>query len=145
MTRKIIGSHDFQQVICTVANQEITGYAEAGGLEFEMGSDITESVTGAQGEHFVSKNNDDSMIVTITVMQNSNGSRLLGGLLNLQETTPGPLVTVPFFMRNFVTGEIVKDSQAYFSTRPAPNQQRSQSERQYTLVLPFAAREIQYG
>lgn len=142
---KVVRSHSFRDVVLTIAGVTISGYAESGGVEFEFGADISESVAGALGEHFVSDLNDDRVIATITVMQNSFGASYLGELLNAQQAARGAKPVFPFYLRNFRTGEIVEDSQAYFQARPAPNQGREMSEREFVMMLPFAAGSIKYG
>lgn len=138
-------SHDFQQIVCNIDGVIITGWAPDGGVTFEMGGDILEHEIGADGGVHLNRTNDKRVIATLSLAQNTEGCAYLGSLLNLQELTPGPIRTVSFFLRNFVSGEVVKSPDATFITRPAPNQESSKTGREFALLLPYAADKITWG
>ena len=145
MASKITLDYAFEDVICTVANTEVEGYDEDGGLEFEFPEDVLNDAAGAAGEVYLSKNSDERVYVDITVRQGSQGATLLGGLLQAQRAARGQIPKVPFFMKSFTTSETVSSGEAVFVQQPTPNQQSESSERVFRLLLPHAAGKILYG
>lgn len=147
MSAKFLRTYSFEQVMCTVNGVAIDGgWGEDGGLEFEMAGDAMTDAVGAAGEVVVNKSADRRVYVDITVKQGSRAATYLGELAQAQlNNTAGPIIPVVFFMRNFITGEVVKDSQAVFATRPGPDQQSEAGERVFRLLLPYAADSISFG
>lgn len=146
MSMNKLRSYDFDQVLVMVNGVSLNGWTEEGGVEFEIASEAISDMAGAGGEVVASKNNDQRVYADISVMQTSRAATYLGGLLQTQERlAAGPMPPVVFFMRNFITGEIVKSSSALFKTRPTPNQNAEASERVFRLLLPYAAGKIIYG
>jgi len=135
-------THDFNQIICNVDGVVITGWAVDGGVTFEMGGDIAEHEIGADGGVHVNRTNDKRVLATIALAQNTEGAAYLGGLLNLQEITPGEIKKVSFYLRNFVSGEVVRSPDAFFTVRPNPNQESGKTNRDFVLLLPYAADKI---
>ena len=138
-----LGQHDFSQVQLTINDLEITG---KGSITIERAEDVLTHSASADGQTYSARSVDKRMTATIVVNQSSLGAQRLGELFVEQDKhTDGPLPTLNFFMRNYVTGESVKDDQALFVSPPSMAQEQETSEREFTILLPYGADNINYG
>jgi hypothetical protein len=139
----ILGQHDFSQVQLTINGLEITG---KGSVSIERSEDVLTHSASADGQTYSARSVDKRMVATIVVMQSSDGAQTLGELFVEQDKhADGPTPVVNFFMRNYVTGESVKDDQAQFISAPTMEQTQETSEREFTILLPYGADNINYG
>ena len=145
MGQNLVEDYAFEDVICTVNGQEIGGWDEDGGLEFEFPEDMLTDTAGATGEVYLSKNSDRRVYVDITVRQGTPSASFLGGLVQTQNNARGFIPKKVFSMKSFTTGEKVFDEKAVFISQPEPNQQSESSERVFRLLLPNAGGKIVYG
>ena len=141
----IAKTYDLSAVVCTLGPVSIGGYGEEGGLEFEQGAPIGEVTVGATGLATFSRSNNKDMIVTITVMETALSYNLLGQQMKVQENTPFVIVPLPFFMRDFITGEQIAAASAFYLERPTITKGRTVGERAFRVYLPGAATSALYA
>ena len=145
MPSRLVQDYAFEDVICNIAGEEVGGYGEDGGLEFEFPEDMINDAAGAGGEVYLSKNSDHRVYVDVTVMQGTQSAARLGALAIVQRQQRGSIPRVPFFMKSTTTQEVVADDKAVMISQPEPNQNAEISERVFRFLLPNAAGQIVYG
>lgn len=146
MTTERARSYDFNQVILTLNGVSISGWGSDGGVAYEFASDLITDAVGIGGEVTMSKINDWRMYLDITVKQTSRANTFIGSLVRAQRNNVvGEMPVVNVFMRNFITGEIVKDAQARFKTDAPPTQEAEAGDRVYRMTLPYAAKGMVHG
>lgn len=125
----------------------IGGYGEDGGIEYEYDSDQFEYVVGADGEVTVSAQNNNAVIVTITLMETSKTISELETLRKSQliQAQIGPIPPLPWLHSDRRQGDKILEATAVFLDRPAPSKTRNAGERQYRLLLPYAAGSMLQG
>jgi hypothetical protein len=139
-----IKTYDLASVYLIIGGYRIGGYGEEGGIEFEYGADIGETKVGADGQATFSRNNNDSMIVTITVMETSKSYKDLAALMQAQIDAE-TIEALAFLMEDEINGDKIRAAYATFLTRPTPNKGRTVGERAFKVFLPNAATEAQFG
>lgn len=139
-----IKTYDLASVYLLVGGYRLGGFGEEGGIEFEYGADIGETKVGADGQATFSRNNNDSMTATITLMETSKSYRDLAALMQAQIDAE-TIEALSFRMEDEINGDKVSARYATFLTRPTPNKGRAAGERQFKIFLPNAAAEAKFG
>lgn len=141
---ELLKTYDFKENDIVVGGHRLSGFAEDGGVEYDMASDIAEHISGADGQVTASKNNDNRMVATITVMETSRAYAVLAELMQSQQQskTYGPL---PYLHRDNINGDLVKSKYAVFLNRPGPSKARAAGEREFRILLPYAADKVKFG
>lgn len=140
----LVQDYAFEDVVCQIANQEVGGWGEEGGIEFEFPEDMLEDSVGATGEVYLSKNSDRRVYMDVTVMQGTESASRLGALAQAQNAARGQIPKVPVFVKSHTTGEIIADGRAVFVSQPEPNMESEISEREFRLLLIEAKGRIVY-
>lgn len=138
--------YDFTANDLIIGGLEVTGFGEDGSIEYDFQGDIYEHASGADGHVAISRQNDYRMVVTVTVMENSQGNRYLAELVAQQtrvaQLAPPPM---PYLHRDRISGDEIKSPNAVFLTWPSPNKARSAGTREYTILLPHGAINLAFG
>ena len=145
---KIVKNYDLKNHnTVTIGGVLIGGYGEDGGIEYEYDSDQFEYVVGADGEVTVSAQNNFAMIVTVTLMETSKSISELEGLRRTQLAAAaiGPILPMPWLHIDRRQLDSVVEAQAVFLDRPAPSKTRNAGERQFRILLPYAAGTMLQG
>lgn len=137
-------TYDLKAVYLTIGGYEIGGYGADGGIEFANGSPIGEGVVGADGQGTFSRNNDQSMTCTITVMETSRGYRDLATLARNQASQT-PIDALSFICRDVINGDEVSEPYAVFMEHAAPSKAKAAGERVFVLWLPNGREDAKYG
>lgn len=141
---ELLKTYDFKANDISVGGFLLSGYAAEGGVEYEMSSEIGEHVAGADGQVTFSRNNDKRVVATITVMETSRSYQVLAELMQAQqdETSVQPLA---YMHRDSINGDTVASAYVVFLNRPTPSKARAAGEREFQLLLPYAADKIKFG
>lgn len=145
---KVVKNYDLKHHnIITLGGLRFGGFGEDGGVEYEYDSDVFEYVSGADGQVTVSDQNNEIMIATITLMETSKSISEMERLRDLQRKAArrGPIPPLPFIHIDIVQGDKIADTYAVFLDRPTPSKARSAGERQYRILLPYAAEAMEQG
>ena len=129
-------TYDLRHVYALVGVYDISGYGEDGSIEFEWMEDLGELTVGSDGEEIVfSRNNNNVLTVTITLMETSTAYRDMMGLMAAQQALIA-IVPLPFMMIDANNGDSVVDSYAVFLTRSAPSKGKKAGSREFKIALP---------
>lgn len=147
MPNRNVSYYDIDDVTGTVGpgnygvTATFTGYGEGGGIEIEPEAPLHEKTVGAAGHVAISKNNDESVLVTVTCMASTALARDLSTLAKSQYNSNSP-VGVPFVMRDPHSGDEIQEKEAWFSEFPGPTKEDTQSEREFEIILPHGRKNI---
>jgi hypothetical protein len=137
--------YNFKTNLLLIGGFKIGGFGDDGGIEYEFGDDIHRHVSTADGQTVVSRVNDARLIVTVTLKETSAGYRRLAQLLKQQLANPLGLAPLPFVHRDPINGDLVTSSHAVFLNHPSPSKARDAGEREFQILLPYAAFDVQFG
>jgi len=138
-------TYNLKLCFLTIGGQRIEGFGEDEAVSFEERSDTVEPTTGADGQHTVSVLNDDSMIATITVMENSRACQILRAQQVAQkaEAAAGSIIRRPFGLTDSISGDRINDDFCTFMNEPGPNKARTVGTREFRVFLPNAKAGMQ--
>jgi len=129
-------SYNFGRVQMMVGGFRIQGFGDDGGISFEAAQDQITASTGADGEATISRSNDLSGTLTITLKETSGSNQVLEDFLTLQRFGTGITYNVPVLMEDVSTGEFVTSLQSAVMGWPTRTKTREASEREWKLYLP---------
>ena len=144
---QLLKSYNLGLVALTIGGIPIGGYGTDGGIEFEQGSDLFEKTVGATGLPTYSLLNDDTVQVTITVMETSAAYAALAALMQAQVAAAslGALPPLPFNMIDISTGDTISAAFSVFMSRPNQNKARVAGAREFRIDLVGAGALASYG
>ena len=137
--------YNFKSNIILINGIRIAGFGDEGGVEYEFGDDIHRHVSTADGETVVSRVNDYRLIATITVKETSRGNAILMALLEEQRANELSLEPLPFVHIDPIQGDLVRSTHAVFLNWPEPSKGRDAGEREFQILLPYAAAKLVLG
>ena len=139
-------TYNIKTVSLIIGGRSISGYGDGGGITFDRDADFFESSVGADGEHVMSRINNDNLTVTITLKETAKGYRDLAALMQSQLLVVdlgGPIVPLSFLMVDPLNGDSVSALYVTFLGPPTPSKANVAGEREFTLVLTKAV--VTYG
>lgn len=145
---RIVKNYDLKfHNIITFGGIQLGGFGEDSAVEYEYPSDQFEDVVGADGEVTVSSLNDNRVYATITLMETSASFRELDALRKSQMAAArrGPILPLPWLHVDRVRGDTIADAFGVFMDRATPSKGRTAGERQFRILLPFAAEDMVQG
>lgn len=113
-----------------------SGFADGAFLSIEMVSDEVTSVAGSDGEVAVSVNRDRRANVTLTLLQTSDGNRVLQEKLNAARAFEGSPSLGDFMVRDRNGLSIYESESIYVTKRPDATFDRSPTSREWNLQVP---------
>jgi hypothetical protein len=128
-------TYDLDKVLIIVNGQRLTGFGADAVATVEPQSNIAERAVSADGQVVVSRNNDKSVLVTLTFMETSDSVRRLWALAKAQ-ALQAPILPMDFLLRDTITGDEISDQYCVFMTYPALSKARNVGEREFQLLLP---------
>lgn len=135
--------YDFAQVNIIVDGFSLSGFDDDGGVEYDVQSEEYEHAVGADGQTTVSRTNDPRAVVTITVKQTGKANTILSSLQQEQAAQPNPFQPpIVYVHRDPNTGDVINEPQAVFLQRPSPNANKTAGSREFTLLLPHFAQNV---
>lgn len=141
---KPVKTYDLTKVFLIVGGYRIGGFGESGGIEIEWSSGVAEPTVGADGEAAISRTNDNSAKVTITVMETSKSYRDLAELYQAQKGQDA-VQRLEFLCEDTISGDKVTDQFAVFTAMPGISKARKVGERKFELFLPNALENAVFG
>lgn len=141
---EMLKTYDFTENDVVLGGHRLSGYGEDGGVEYEQASEIGDHVAGADGQVTFSRNNDKRVIATITVMETSRAYQVLAELLRAQQAQT-EIEPLTYLHRDNINGDQVQSKYAVFLNRPNPSKERTAGEREFQVLLPYAADKMQLG
>lgn len=127
-----------------IGGERVGGFAEDGGIEYELAADTYEDVNGADGITTISQLNDPRMYATITLMETSKSYRVLANLWRIQKEQLIKL-PMPMIHKDIINGDETKEVQAIFMAPPVPSKARTAGEREFRILLPNGVDFMQLG
>lgn len=139
------GFYNFKSNIVLVGGLRISGYDDDGGVEYEFPEDIHSHTATADGHTVISRFNDERVQATITLKETSRGYRLLADLLQQQREMSEGLLEIPYTHKDPIIGDIITSRHTVFLNYPEPTKEREAGNREFQLLLPEAASNIEFG
>lgn len=124
--------------VLIIGTEFVGGFAEDGGVEYDMAADRYEDVNGADGVTTISQMNDNRMYADITLMETSKSYRVLANFQKVQEAQLIKL-PLPYIHRDQINGDTISEGTCVFMTKPTPSKGRTAGERVFRLLLPDGA------
>ncbi|MFB6371626.1 MAG: hypothetical protein ABEN55_00590, partial [Bradymonadaceae bacterium] len=87
-------------------------------------------------------NHDNLVTATISLSQMAMTVQRLDAMRRAQ-AEQSPILPCPFFMRNPLNGDSIKDKWAVFLNTPAPDQESEAGAREFTIALPNGRDQIE--
>lgn len=118
------------------------GFGETAAVSYEYGSDLMEDMVSADGFVTVSNLNDYRMRATLTMMETSKSYAYVAGLMTAQQLAiraGGAIPLLSYQHTDKLNGDKVSSNQAIFLIRPSQTKERTAGEREFTILLPYAA------
>ena len=131
-------THDLAACTLIVGGQLVTGFGETDAITITPMEDAAAPTAGADGQLTVSRSNNKNMTVEITVMQNSEGYKVLGDLYTTQ-AAQSPILRTPFRFENPLTGDKVRSDYFAFTGLPEIKAGKTVAEVVYKGVLSAPA------
>lgn len=110
-------THDLASCTLIVGGQLVTGFGESDAITIDYMEDAATPTAGADGALTVSRSNNRNMTVEITVMQNSDGYKVLSDLFATQSAQTS-IARTPFHFQNPQTGDKVRSDWFAFTKAP---------------------------
>lgn len=134
-------TYDLNLVICTVGSVRIGGYGETDAIGIEWDEKIVEKTVTADGDTIYSRLNNRGLTITFTLSQKSRSHLLLSQLLETQHGDnlglgPPVILSLPFSLQDYSTGENIFSLDCVFVSRPAASKNRTVGDVQYEMHLP---------
>jgi hypothetical protein len=145
MALNVTQFYNFKANTLLIGGFKIAGFGDDGGIEYEFGDDIHRHVSTADGQTVVSRVNDARVMATITLKETSAGYRRLALLLQQQLANPLAITPLPYVHRDPINGDLVTSSHVVFINYPEPSKSRDAGDREFQILLPYAALSIQFG
>lgn len=126
----------------TIDGIRIEGFGEDDVITFEEAAEDVQITMGADGQKTASTLNDLGYNVTITVMENSAGTKELRRqqLEQEAEREDGGILRRPFQLKDSVSGSEVADEWTVFMNTPGPSKGKVIKSLQFKFHLPYAKR-----
>lgn len=112
------GEHDAKRFAITMCGIILSGFGKDSVITIEPNADHRSSTTGADGYTVSSKLNDESAVVTVTLLETTAAHRSLLALYNLDRTSPGGAGIGAFEMRDLINGDVDSSHKAWIMRRP---------------------------
>jgi len=137
-------AYDLSQQVITINGAKLGGFGEDGAVTYAPSSDIIEHSVGADGLVVASRNNDKRIVATVMVREMSNSYTVLWNLLKAQQI--GPRFTpLPWYHLDPSNGDVVTDTHALFVNYPEIEKGQTTSDREFQILLPYAAGNMTLG
>lgn len=130
-------NYDLKAVDVVIGGVLLRGYGPDDAVSFERAAPIGEVTTGGDGEHAFSRNNNDAMFCTLTLMETSQAYRDVASLMQAQEAQT-PIARLSFVMRDRINGDTCSSNRATFVEGPVPSKGKAVGTRTFRLFLPGA-------
>lgn len=129
------GEFDPAQHAISIANIMMSGFGVDSVVEIEPNADHRSHKVSADGHVVSTKNNDDSAILTLTLLETSSSHRALMALLKLDKATPGGAGVGAFEMRDIVNGEVNSSEKCWIMRRPNKVVGKEAGEYEWKFIL----------
>lgn len=120
-------TYDGKQVLISVGDRQISGYADGDFLEMVPRSAVNEDYLGTDGEVTIAPTNDTRVDITITLAQSSSSNDILSELCTLGGTHQ--------FSARDLLGTTNVEGSCWFRQRPSSTFGRTVGNRQWQLTV----------
>lgn len=145
MALNVTQFYNFKTNSLLIGGFKIGGFGDEGGIEYEFPDDLHRHVSTADGQTVVSRVNDARVVATITLKETSSGYRRLAQLIQAQLANPLALLPLPYVHRDPINGDLITSSHVVFLNFPEPSKARDAGEREFEILLPYAAFDVKFG
>lgn len=124
-------TYDPKQVIVTVGDKQITGFAEDSMVEVDRLEDAWALTVGVDGEGTRAKSNNKAGTITLRLAASSDSNAVLGGFAIADEVSNAGLV--PVLIKDKSGQDIVVASQAYVKKMPTREFARENTTNEWVM------------
>lgn len=132
-------THDLATCYLSIDGFRIHGFGDGEAITFSPSAADVEHSVGEDGEVTVERTNDERLVATVTVRENSIACRRLGEIRAAQRAE-ATITARPFRWYNEQTGEEVSSEFAVFLDTPEARGGRRVSDRAFQILLPNGKR-----
>ena len=129
-------SYNIGRVQCIIGGFRMQGLGDDGGFSFEPSEDQIIGSVGADGEATISRSNNKSGTLTVTLKETSDSNQILEDFLNAQDVGTGLAYNVPVQLYDPSTGEGVTSRESAIMGYPTRSKNKEASEREWTIWIP---------
>jgi hypothetical protein len=122
----------------------VTGYGEDGSIEYEKQAQKYEYTVGADGLVVVKENHNMAEVVTLSLRKQAAAYARLAAMARAQYEAQG-LPPCPYIMVDPNNGDEISDPQAEFLDAPTLNKTKSESDGEFSILLPHGRRNEVHG
>ncbi len=142
-----LGTHNFKAVLFILGGFDVTAYGDDGKIACAWGADLFDKMVGTDGGVVVSRTNDDSVLLTVDLLETSQAYRVLAGLMNTQLAAVDAGLPIPplALLYRAPNGDEITDPTPVFMKRPELTQAKGQTNRSFEILCPNGGAKAKFG
>lgn len=113
-----LNTYDPKQVVVTLNGMRLQGFSEDSMVKVTFTSPVFETVAGADGKTTRVRIHDDRAVVTVSLMQSSDGNKILSSMLNRDKATPNGAGVGTLMIADLSGQVLIHSDTAWIKGRP---------------------------